>query len=101
MIYRDATESDLIRAARWTGMTTLLDDAIDKVKAGLTTCEEVLRVLGPQNVLEIPCPKCGVDLEERFQFCPFCGETITPRCGGCGKFLASNWKACPYCGEKC
>ncbi|RLB82310.1 MAG: secretion system protein E [Deltaproteobacteria bacterium] len=100
MIHRDANETELLRAARWSGMTTLLEDAINKVKAGITTCEEVLRVLGPQNTLEIPCPHCGVQLEERFQFCPFCGGTVIPSCASCGKFLASTWKACPYCGGK-
>ena len=100
MIHRDATEQELVRRAQWAGMTTLLDDALHKVKTGITTCEEVLRVLGPQNAVEIKCPRCSVHLEERFQFCPFCGETVTPRCSRCGKFMASNWKACPYCGEK-
>jgi type II secretory ATPase GspE/PulE/Tfp pilus assembly ATPase PilB-like protein len=32
---------------------TMLHDAFDKVAAGLTTCEEILRVLGPQDS---PCP---------------------------------------------
>jgi type II secretory ATPase GspE/PulE/Tfp pilus assembly ATPase PilB-like protein/predicted RNA-binding Zn-ribbon protein involved in translation (DUF1610 family) len=100
MIHRDVTETELLKAARWGGMRTLLEDAIDKVKAGITTCDEVLRVLGPQNTLEIPCTQCGAHLEERFQFCPFCGGAIFLRCAGCGKFLDSTWKACPYCGEK-
>ena len=100
MIHRDATEAELVQAARLAGMRTLLEDALDKIRAGSTSCEEVVRVLGPQSTVRIPCPECGVSLKERFQFCPFCGGTIVPRCGGCGKFLTSNWNACPYCGEK-
>lgn len=100
MIYNDAGETELVRAARWSGMTTLLEDGINKLKAGSTSCEEVLRVFGPQNTVEIPCPQCGVQMEERFQFCPFCGGAIVPRCAGCGKFLTATWKTCPYCGEK-
>ncbi len=100
MIHRDATEAELVQAARLAGMRTLLEDALDKIRAGSTSCEEVVRVLGPQSTVRIPCPQCGVSLRERFQFCPFCGGTIVPRCGGCGKFLTSNWNACPYCGEK-
>lgn len=100
MVYNDAGETELVRAARWSGMTTLLEDCINKLKAGSTSCEEVLRVFGPQNTVEIPCPQCGVHMEERYQFCPFCGGAIVPRCAGCGKFLTSNWKTCPYCGEK-
>lgn len=100
MIHRDATETEIIKAARRAGMTTLLEGAIEKVRAGVTTCEEVIRVLGPQNSLEIQCLHCNAHLEEPFQFCPFCGGTIFPRCTGCGNFLETNWKACPHCGQK-
>lgn len=36
--------------AREQGMTTLLDDARDKIHQGLTTIDEVLRLLGPQDL---------------------------------------------------
>ena len=100
MIHQDATETELLEAARWAGMTTLLEDALSKVGEGITTLEEVIRILGVQNSIEIQCPHCNVHLEDRFRFCPFCGGTFTPRCEGCGKSLLSNWKNCPYCGEK-
>ena len=100
IIHQDTAVKEIMTAARMAGMTTLLDDAVNKVKTGITTCEEVLRVIGSQNRLEIPCPKCGTSLEERFQFCPFCGTAINPRCAGCGKFLELGWKNCPYCGRK-
>lgn len=38
--------------ARSRGMATLLDDAREKLQQGLTTVEEVLRVLGPQEYSE-------------------------------------------------
>lgn len=38
--------------AREQGMTTLLDDARDKIHQGLTTIDEVLRLLGPQDLQE-------------------------------------------------
>lgn len=100
MIHRDATEKELMRASRWAGMTTLLEDALGKVKSGITTCEEVLRVLGPQYHAEIQCPQCKGSLKERFHFCPFCGCTIIPQCKRCSGFLESKWRVCPYCGEK-
>lgn len=37
-------------AARQQGMTTLLDDARQKIQLGLTTVDEVLRTLGPQEL---------------------------------------------------
>lgn len=100
IIHENGAEKEIMTAARMAGMTTLLDDAVSKVKAGITTCEEVLRVMGSQNRLEIPCPECGTGLKERFQFCPFCGTAINPRCAGCGKSLELGWKNCPYCGKK-
>ncbi|MEJ2346034.1 MAG: ATPase, T2SS/T4P/T4SS family, partial [Gammaproteobacteria bacterium] len=46
-----ASVLELERAARGQGNPGLIDDARAKVKAGLTTTEEVLRVLGPQSVV--------------------------------------------------
>ena len=99
MIYQEATEKELLEAARWAGMTTLLEDGLSKVKAGLTSFEELIRVFGQQNVTGIKCPHCSVHLEERYKFCPLCGGTVIPRCADCGKLLASNWKNCPDCGK--
>lgn len=43
-----ASPWQLQRLAREQGMSSLLDDAHDKVRQGLTTVEEVLRLFGPQ-----------------------------------------------------
>ena len=48
MIASSASILDLTRMARKLGTTSLLDDAHTKVQQGLTTVEELLRVLGPQ-----------------------------------------------------
>lgn len=100
MIHRDATESELLEAAKWAGMTTLFEDAISKVKSGLTTFDEVIRVLGVQNSFEIQCKTCGYSLEDKYRFCPKCGNTTTPRCKNCDKILGEDWIICPYCGLK-
>lgn len=84
-------------SAMQSGMSTLLEDAIGKIEAGLTTCEEVLRVFGPQNAIEIPCRHCGSVLEERYTYCPFCGAAITRNCDNCHKYLATDWSYCPHC----
>jgi type II secretory ATPase GspE/PulE/Tfp pilus assembly ATPase PilB-like protein/FixJ family two-component response regulator len=98
MIRSNASEFELMRSARQSGMTTLLDDAITKIESGLTSCEEILRVFGPQNALEIPCPACRTILEERYQYCPQCGESITPQCKTCGRLIGStNWRFCAHC----
>lgn len=100
LIHRGAGETELLRIARFSGMTTLLEDGIDKIKAGLTTCEEILRVLGPQNTLEIVCPQCQGTLSERFDHCYHCGFKMNFRCKVCKEYLESSWTACPYCGDR-
>ena len=45
-ILHDPSNDNLMRAARAGGFTTLLEDGIAKVVAGLTTIDEVLRVAG-------------------------------------------------------
>jgi type II secretory ATPase GspE/PulE/Tfp pilus assembly ATPase PilB-like protein len=45
-----ASVVDLTRLATEQGATTLIKDAYDKVKKGITTVDEVLRVLGPQVI---------------------------------------------------
>ncbi|MBU1172651.1 MAG: Flp pilus assembly complex ATPase component TadA [Proteobacteria bacterium] len=98
LIHQGAGESDLNRVAKFSGMTTLLEDSIEKIKSGLTTCEEILRVLGPQNALEIECPKCRGRMTDRYDFCCHCGGKMIARCNVCKNYLEPPWTACPYCG---
>lgn len=48
LITSDSSIRDINKMAKSKGMRTLLDDAREKVAQGVTTLEEVLRVLGPQ-----------------------------------------------------
>jgi type II secretory ATPase GspE/PulE/Tfp pilus assembly ATPase PilB-like protein/FixJ family two-component response regulator/predicted RNA-binding Zn-ribbon protein involved in translation (DUF1610 family) len=97
MIHQDATEPELLHAARLTGMTTMLDDAHVKIEAGVTTCEEVLRVFGPQNTGLITCVFCGSYMEQRHHFCPYCGKELIKRCKQCDQLLTQDWCYCPAC----
>lgn len=97
MIHSGAPESEIVQAAQMGGMTTLFEDAVDKVRQRLTTCEEIQRVLGPRNVVDIRCLSCGAGLSERFPYCPFCGAVNMPRCGSCKHLLKPEWKVCPDC----
>ncbi|MDO8312424.1 MAG: ATPase, T2SS/T4P/T4SS family [Sideroxyarcus sp.] len=48
LIANQAAVTELIKYANENGFINLRDDAFEKVQAGLTTLEEVLRVLGPE-----------------------------------------------------
>ena len=98
MIHQDATEPELLHAARLTGMTTLLEDAVQKIRQGITTCDEVLRVFGPQNTTQISCVHCSALMEQRYPFCPYCGKSLVRICPQCGQLLARDWQHCPQCG---
>ncbi len=97
MIHQGATEPELLHAARLTGMKTLIEDAIEKLKQGITTCEEILRVFGPQNTAEITCPHCDASLEQRHRFCPYCGKELVRICKKCDQLLTKDWRYCPRC----
>jgi type II secretory ATPase GspE/PulE/Tfp pilus assembly ATPase PilB-like protein len=49
LIATDASMSSLHQATELSGMKTLIEDASIKVNKGLTTVDEILRVLGPQQ----------------------------------------------------
>lgn len=55
------------------GMRRMQDDALDKLKAGVTTLEEVLRVVPIEAASPASCEQCGRDLLPSFRFCPYCG----------------------------
>ncbi len=52
LIARGASTEELLECAKNDGMITLLEDAIDKIKTGKTTVDEVIRVLGPQTIVD-------------------------------------------------
>jgi len=72
---RAAESTDAIRrAARLRGMRLMHEDGLDKTKAGLTTYDEILRIVPFESVTRCLCGACGQQLQPAFQFCPFCGE---------------------------
>ncbi|VFQ43552.1 ATPase, T2SS/T4P/T4SS family [Desulfoluna butyratoxydans] len=100
LINTAASESELTRAARWAGMKPLVEDGWTKINQGVTTAEEVLRVLGPQNTLEVKCPHCNANLRERHRYCPFCSGRILLQCINCGCYLEPDWNGCPDCATR-
>jgi hypothetical protein len=65
---------ELRTLARSSGMKTMQEDALEKMRDGLTTLQEVLRVV-PFNQFQCDrCPDCSRSLAETFLFCPYCGS---------------------------
>jgi type IV pilus assembly protein PilB len=91
-----ASESELRYTARQSGMKLLREDALEKIKAGITSPEEVIRVVQADEN-EIPCPGCQAMIEVDFTACPFCARVLRSNCSSCGQPLRTEWKVCPYC----
>jgi len=90
------SEADLRYAARQAGMVLLREDALQKIKAGLTSPDEVLRVVQVDET-EVPCPNCKALIEADFSTCPYCRHSLKNTCSSCGQALRLEWKLCPYC----
>ena len=97
LVSSEASETDIRQQAIASGMLTLARGALDKVKAGITTLEEMYRVVETEEDFGTTCPKCNHALGAGFVMCPACGHTLLATCRACQKTVSPEWKFCPYC----
>jgi type IV pilus assembly protein PilB len=89
---------DQIRDAAITGgMISLGEDGLAKVKSGVTTPEELIRVVTEVREMRTLCPQCGSAVGVDFNACPSCGKRLGGGCPYCGRALQPGWNFCPYC----
>jgi type IV pilus assembly protein PilB len=89
---------DMVRdAAIASGMITLGEDALAKVKSGATSAEELFRVVTEVKVVRTLCPGCQAAVGVDFMACPHCGHRLNAGCAKCGRSLQAGWQFCPYC----
>ena len=89
---------DLVReAAASAGMISLGEDGLAKVKAGVTTAEELLRVVTEVRELRTLCPGCSGAVSMDFMACPHCGHRLSSGCPKCNRALQPGWSFCPFC----
>ena len=93
----NASEEDVRRLAVARGMSTLGQAALEKVREGITTLEEIYRVVGTDEESAAACTECGTYLASDFTGCPSCGHPAALGCPSCGKSVSQDWKFCPYC----
>jgi type IV pilus assembly protein PilB len=97
LIEAKALESQFRALAEDEGMVGLRENALAKVENGITTGEEMARVIQVES-RAAQCPQCLNPVEAHFVACPFCRHALRPACHACGKPLKSTWTSCPYCG---
>ncbi len=68
---------DLRRLARRDGMKLMHEYALEQVCGGLTTLDEVERVVPIERMKIAVCTACQRDLAGNFLFCPYCGAHVT------------------------
>ena len=89
---------DMVReAAVAAGMTSLGEDGLAKVQSGLTTADELLRVVTEVREIRTICAACGGAVAVDFNACPYCGHRLSGGCNKCGRALQSGWVFCPFC----
>jgi type IV pilus assembly protein PilB len=90
-----ASENEIRSAARRGGMRTLYEESMEKVYRGITTLDEVLRVIAIDETAEKTCTVCGRSF--RGVKCPHCSDGGIS-CLKCGGSLEYDWMFCPRCG---
>jgi type IV pilus assembly protein PilB len=74
---RSGQRNDDIRSlALQSGMRFMRDQALERVVEGLTTLDEVQRVIPMEERASAACLACHFDLSESNLFCPHCGEKV-------------------------
>jgi type IV pilus assembly protein PilB len=77
-VIRTSGNTDQVREiSRSNGMRTMQDDAMEKLRSGTTTLEEISRVIRFEDVPSAECSKCGYEILPTFRFCPYCGSRCT------------------------
>jgi len=79
-VVRTSGNIDQVREiARANGMRLMQEDAVEKLRSGMTTLEEIFRVVPTENISRLECPKCSEPIVPKFKYCPHCGrKTATP-----------------------
>jgi type IV pilus assembly protein PilB len=98
-IAQRGSEASLRDAALGSGMISLGEDGLSKVKAGVTTPEELLRVVTEVREARSSCPECGAGVSPDFVACPSCGHRVGGGCPHCQRPIQAGWKFCPYCAK--
>ena len=99
LIAQRGAEARIREAAIAAGMITLGEDGLLKVKAGMTSPQELLRVVTEVRQTRMLCPGCNAAVSPDFSACPSCGYALGGGCPHCRRPIQPEWKFCPFCAK--
>ena len=99
MLGQEASDGAIRQAAVEAGMRSMGEDGLHKVLAGVTTLEEVTRIVYLADQTVRLCPSCNSVLNPEFEYCPSCGDFVGEHCEHCRRRMTAGWTFCPHCGE--
>ena len=97
LIEGGANETAIRQLARVEGFASIAEGAQEKLLAGQTTPDEMLRVV-QVNEYTPRCPGCQRDVADDYTVCPHCSAVLRTMCRACGKPFDAAWTSCAYCG---
>ncbi len=97
LIADGAGELDLRELMRRQGGRTLTQVAIDKLRGGRTTPDEVVQVIKPDES-HSNCPGCGASADAHAAVCASCGALLRRICAACQTPFSGAAEQCPTCG---
>ncbi len=80
------------------GMRTMAENGLQLVLGGVTTLEEVTRVVYLEEQSARVCQGCGTVLSTEFEYCPSCGDYVGEHCERCRRRVNVRWRFCAFCG---
>ena len=99
LLTQGSSDAAIRQAAVEAGMRTIGEDGLHKVLSGMTTLEEVTRMIYLEHDTGRVCPSCNHVLSQEFDYCPSCGDFVGEHCEHCRRRMNPGWSYCPYCGS--
>jgi len=97
LIAAGASEGALRAVALSAGVVSLGSDGLAKVWQGITTLDEVARVVAADEACEALCSVCLSTVQPDFLCCPRCGAPLRRDCPACRAVVQPDWVFCPRC----
>jgi type IV pilus assembly protein PilB len=98
LVVQGAPDVAIRHAAIEAGMRSIGEDGLRKVMDGITTLDEVTRVVYLSDHSARVCPHCQTVLNHEFDYCTTCGNFVGEHCESCKRRMNVGWKFCPNCG---